>query len=76
MKSIPLVCGGLADGGKLRSEVARLTVLGEIEFALPAASGRTARTARTVNQGVRVARVTQVRHAGKTREITDSSKQT
>lgn len=57
----------LADGGKLRAEVERQAALGEVEFALPAAPGR---TARTVVQTVRVARVTLARHAGDTREIT------
>ncbi len=57
----------LAEGGKLRAEVARHTVLGEVEFALPAGPKR---AARTVVQTVRVARVTLARHAGKTHEVT------
>lgn len=57
----------LAEGGKLRAEVARQGVLGEVEFAMPAARGR---TARTVVQTVRAARVTLARHAGKTCEVT------
>lgn len=56
-----------ADGGKLRAAVARQTVWGEVAFAMPAAPGR---TARTVMQRVRVARVTLARHAGKPREVT------
>ena len=57
----------LAEGGKLRADVARQAVLGEVEFAMPAARGR---TARTVVQTVRAARVTLARHAGKTCEVT------
>ena len=57
----------LAEGGTLRAEVERQAVLGEVEFAVPAAPGR---TARTVVQTVRVARVTLARHAGQTREVT------
>lgn len=57
----------LAEGGKLRADVARQGVLGEVEFAMPAARGR---TARTVVQTVRAARVTLARHAGKTCEVT------
>ena len=57
----------LAEGGKLRADVARQAVLGEVEFAMPAARGR---TARTVVQTVRAARVTLARHAGKTCELT------
>ena len=57
----------LAEGGKLRADVARQAVLGEVEFAMPAARGR---TARTVVPTVRAARVTLARHAGKTCEVT------
>jgi hypothetical protein len=57
----------LAEGGKLRADVERQAILGEVEFAVPAAPGR---TARTVVQTVRAARVTLARHAGKTREVT------
>lgn len=57
----------LAEGGKLRAEVARQAVLGEVGFAMPSAPGR---AARTVIQRVRVARATLARHAGKTREVT------
>ena len=45
----------LAEGGKLRAEVERQAVLGEVEFALPAGPKR---AARTVVQTVRAARVT------------------
>lgn len=44
----------LAEGGKLRAEVERQAILGEVQFTLPAASGR---SARTVTQSVRVARL-------------------
>ena len=47
--------------------MARQAVLGEVEFAMTAARGR---TARTVVQTVRAARVTLARHAGKTCEVT------
>ena len=57
----------LAEGGKLRAEVERQAILGEVEFAVPAAPGR---TARTVVQTVRAARLTLARHAGKTRAVT------
>jgi hypothetical protein len=57
----------LAEGGKLRAEVERQAVLGLVEFTLPAAPGR---SARTVVQTVRTARVTLARHAKKTREVT------
>ena len=52
----------LAEGGKLRAGVERQGVLGEVEFAVLAAPGR---TARTVVQTVREAR-----HKGETREAT------
>lgn len=57
----------LADGVKLRAEIGRQDRLGEVEFVLPAAPGR---TARTVVQTVRVARVTLPPLAGKTTEVT------
>ncbi|MFM8442842.1 MAG: IS4 family transposase [Methylococcus sp.] len=57
----------LAEGGKLRAEVERQAVLGEVAFALPAGPKR---AARTVVQTVRAARVTLARWAGETREVT------
>jgi hypothetical protein len=57
----------LAEGGKLRAEVERQAVLGEVEFALPAGPKR---AARTVVQTVRAARVTLARRAGEAREVT------
>jgi hypothetical protein len=57
----------LAEGGKLRAHLESQAVVGEVEFALPAAPGR---PARTVVQGVRVARVTLARRGSATREVT------
>jgi hypothetical protein len=57
----------LADGGKLRAEVEGQAPLGEVEFTLPAAPGR---PARTVVQTVRSARVRLARRGGGTREVT------
>ncbi len=57
----------LAGGGKLRAQVERQAVLGEVEFAVPAAPGR---SARTVAQSLRVARVTLPRPGGKPCEVT------
>ena len=54
-------------GGKLRAQVECQAVLGEVEFALPAAPGR---PARTVVQSLRAVRVTLPRRAGKSSEVT------
>ena len=57
----------LAEGGKPRAQVECQAVLGEVEFALPAAPGR---SARTVVQSLRAARVTLPRRGGKSSEVT------
>jgi hypothetical protein len=57
----------LAEGGKLRAQVETQSALGEVEFTVPAAPGR---QARTVVQSVRAARVKLARYGGDTREIT------
>lgn len=57
----------LAGGGKLRTQVERQAALGEVEFALPAAPGR---SARTVVQSLRAARVTLPRRNGTSSEVT------
>ena len=57
----------LAEGGKLRAQVESQSALGEVEFALPPAPGR---TGRTVVQSLRMARVTLARCGSKTCEVT------
>lgn len=57
----------LEGGGKLRAQVERQAALGEVEFALPPAPGR---SVRTVVQSLRAARVTLPRRNGTSSEVT------
>ena len=57
----------LAEHGRLRADVERRAVLGEVEFVLPKAPGR---KSRTVVQTLRTARVALARRGGESREVT------